>query len=136
MLKVAQEWEEKLKEHAEKIKKEGKSLSPLTPWYAYCYLTIADAQMQMGNYDAANSYLQKVASTINSQTIRVKSAYYHSISQFWACKKDYEKALEYSNMCLKISAAIKDAMGMNSLLIDHAYILNPNRSLETVSSFF
>ena len=124
MLKVAQEWEEKLKEHAEKIKKEGKSLSPLTPWYAYCYLAIADAQMQMGNYDAANSYLQKVASTINSQTIRVKSAYYHSISQFWACKKDYEKALEYSNMCLKISASIKDAMGMNSLLIDHAYILN------------
>ena len=124
MLKIAQEWEKKLNDYAEKTKKEGKSLLLLTPWYSYCYLSIADAQMQLGNYDAANEYLQKVASTINTQTIRVKSAYYHSIAQFWACKKDYGKALKYSNICLKISAEINDAMGMNSLLIDHANILN------------
>ncbi|GAB6976631.1 helix-turn-helix domain-containing protein [Prevotella falsenii] len=124
MLKVAQEWEEKLNDYAETATKEGNSLLLLTPWYAYCNLSIADAQMQLGNYDEANNYLQKVASTINSQTIRVKSAYYHSIAQFWMCKKDYEKALKYSDICLKISASINDAMGMNSLLINHANILN------------
>lgn len=36
MLKVAQEWEKKLNDYAEKTKKEGKSLLLLTPWYSYC----------------------------------------------------------------------------------------------------
>lgn len=124
MLQVAQEWEVKLNEQAETLKKEGRSLSPLTPWYAYCYLSIGNAQVQLGNCDTAKPYLQKVAATINSQTIRVKSAYYYSIAQFWVCKKDFEKALKYSNICLKISSSINDAMGMNNLLIDHANILN------------
>jgi AraC-like DNA-binding protein len=126
LFQISTDWKKRLDIYAREQKDQGFTTAALGSQYAYCYLAMADAKMEMGRLQEAGGYLNLLGRRIAKETPRVRSAYYHDRARLAELQRNYPLALDYSRQCLAVSETIDDSVGIFNLRQQYAELLVAN----------